>query len=156
MIALLLSAALAAPTITNAQIRPTFAGSRMTAAYMSVTSPVADKLVSASCDCAASVEMHQTVVENGVARMTGPAPVDLPAGKAVVFAPGGRHLMVMGLKAPIVAGKPVRITLRFEKAGAVTTAFSAGAGSDAKPSPMSDHMGDMDHMGHMGAMDRPH
>ena len=85
MIALILAAALAAPVVTGAEVRPTFSGSHMTAAYMTVTSAKADRLLGVSCTCAASVELHQTITENGVARMTGPAPVDLPAGRPLEF-----------------------------------------------------------------------
>jgi copper(I)-binding protein len=146
MIALMLAAALAAPSVTKAEIRPTFTGSGMTAAYMTLTSPKADTLISATCDCAISVEAHQTVVENGVSRMVGPAPVDLPAGVPVVFAPGGRHLMIMGLKRPIKPGSAVRITLKFKTAAPLTAVFSAKI---AQPSaPMSGPMDHMDHMDH--------
>ena len=145
MIALMLAAALAGPVVSHAEIRPTFGANRMTAAYMTVQAPVADRLVAASCACALSVELHQTVVTNGVARMTGPAPVDVPAGQPVVFAPGGRHLMVMGLKTPLKAGDKVTFKLRFEKAGAVQVEFSA-QGAD-KPHAMGAMPG-MDGMDH--------
>ena len=137
MIALILAAALAAPVVTGAEVRPTFSGSHMTAAYMTVTSAKADRLLGVSCTCAASVELHQTITENGVARMTGPAPVDLPAGRPVVFAPGGRHLMVMGLKAPIKVGDTASFTLRFEKAGVVVAPFRAMAGHAGSTDPMA-------------------
>ena len=42
-----------------------------------------------------SVEMHETVIEDGVARMSALGQVVLPAGSAVEFEPGGKHLMLM-------------------------------------------------------------
>jgi len=129
MLFLLASAAIALPAVTQAEVRPTYPGAHATAAYMTLKSPIADRLMGASCDCAASVEAHQTIVTNGVARMVGPSPVDLPAGTNVEFAPGGRHLMLMGLKQPLDPGKTVTITLRFEKAGTESVAFKIkGAG----------------------------
>lgn len=141
MLSLVLSAAIALPTITKAEIRPTYAGARATAAYMVIRSPVSDRLIGAACDCASSIEAHQTVVSNGVARMVGPAPVELPANTAVEFSPGGRHLMVMGLKGPLAAGKVVTITLKFEKAGATPVTFKV-KGADMAP------MAGMDHTSH--------
>jgi copper(I)-binding protein len=45
--------------------------------------------------------------------------VDLGAGQTVEFKPGGFHLMLMGLKAPLKLGDKFPMTLRFEKAGSV-------------------------------------
>lgn len=58
-----------------------------------------------------SVEMHMTLMDNGIARMT---PLDLltVAGQSVVvFAPGGPHLMLMEPVRELAAGDEV--TLRF-------------------------------------------
>ena len=141
MLSLVVSAAMALPTVTMAEVRPTYAGSHATAASRVIESPVADRLISASCDCASSVEAHQTVVTNGVARMIGPSPVELPAKTRVEFAPGGRHLMLMGLKGQLAPGKTVTITLRFEKSGSDSVTFKV-KGADMTP------MAGMDHTAH--------
>lgn len=141
MLSLVVSAAIALPSVTMAEVRPTYPGARATAAYMVIQSPVADRLIGASCDCASTVEAHQTVVTNGVARMIGPASVDLPAKSIIKFAPGGRHLMLMGLKRQLATGKAVTITLRFEKAGAAPVTFKI-KGADMAP------MSGMDHSSH--------
>ena len=138
MISLVVSAAIAMPTIVMAEVRPTYRGAHATAAYMVIQSPVSDRLIGASCDCASSVEPHQTVVTNGVARMVGPAPVDLPAKTPVEFKPGGRHLMLMGLKGQLATGKVVTITLQFEKAGADPVIFKI-KGADMAPMSGMDH-----------------
>jgi copper(I)-binding protein len=83
----------------------------------------ADRLVGAACACAAKVTMHSTVTTGGVARMIEDKAVDVPAGGMVTFSPGGRHLMLTGLKAPLRAGTKAPLTLRFEKAGAVEVVF---------------------------------
>jgi hypothetical protein len=57
-------------------------------------------------------------------------------GKTVTFAPGGRHLMFLGLRAPLKQGEQVPVTLKFEHAGAVKVAFevqSMGAQAFAAP-----------------------
>ena len=43
--------------------------------------------------------------------------VPLPAGQAVTLSPGGYHIMLVDLKAPLVAGQSFPLTLTFEKAG---------------------------------------
>lgn len=125
------STAHAAPqkTITteNAQFRASLGNAPNSAAYLTVrnSGKTADRLVGVSCACAAMVMTHNTVTTNGVAKMAAdPSPV-IPAGGALTFAPGGRHIMLMGLKKPIRAGETVTMTLKFEKAGAVDVAFKA-------------------------------
>jgi copper(I)-binding protein len=44
--------------------------------------------------------------------------VEIPAGGLVAFKPGGLHVMLMGLTAPLTAGQTFDMTLQFETAGA--------------------------------------
>lgn len=41
----------------------------------------------------------------------------IPAGSSVELKPGGTHIMLMGLEAPLPEGDSLRLTLRFEKSG---------------------------------------
>ena len=84
-----------------------------------------DRLLGASCACAAKVELHQHVMKGAVASMAPVASVVVPAGGQVAFAPGGHHAMLTGLKRPLEAGTMVELTLRFERAGAVKVPFFA-------------------------------
>lgn len=128
--ALLATPALAASApmiVDRAEIRASLRNVPTAAAYMTIRNggAEADRLLGASCACAASVTAHETVHANGVARMVPTPAVAVPSRGSVAFAPGGRHLMLMGLKAPIRAGARVPITLRFEKAGAISVTFTA-------------------------------
>ena len=81
----------------------------------------ADRLVSAQCPAAMMVELHETIDDAGVMRMRPqPDGFEIPAGGKVELKPGGKHIMLMNLKAPLKAGDTIDITLNFEKAGAVT------------------------------------
>jgi copper(I)-binding protein len=112
--------------VTRPQIRASLGNVPTAAAYLTLHNMgPADRLVGASCACAAAVTLHTTVNQGGVARMVEEKSVALPAGGQVSFAPGGRHLMLTGLKAPLRAGAKADIVLRFEKAGAVTASFTA-------------------------------
>ena len=44
----------------------------------------------------------------------------IPAKGSVLLAPGGLHVMLMGLPQPLKAGTTLPLTLNFEKAGTVT------------------------------------
>jgi copper(I)-binding protein len=55
--------------------------------------------------------------------MMGMRPIEsleLPAGEEVSLEPGGYHIMLFELKAPIADGDTIPVTLTFEKAGEVT------------------------------------
>ena len=45
--------------------------------------------------------------------------IAVAAGQAVAMKPGGLHLMLTGLRAPLRPGNKLPLTLRFEKAGVV-------------------------------------
>ena len=87
----------------------------------------ADRLVAARFDGAASVELHMTAIgDDGVARMT---PIEggiaLPPQQETALAPGGAHIMLIGLAAPIAEGETQTITLEFEHAEPLAVAFEA-------------------------------
>lgn len=96
--------------------------STMGAAYFTVTSPTADTLTGVKVDpsVAAMAQMHETVMDNGAMKMQEVASVDLPAGSAVEFKPGGYHIMLMQLAAPLKVGSTITLTLELKKAGAIT------------------------------------
>ena len=48
--------------------------------------------------------------------------IDVPANGKATLAPGGFHVMLMELKAPLKAGDTAAITLVFEKAGRIEVA----------------------------------
>lgn len=83
----------------------------------------AEELLAASSPLAASVEIHETSMTDGVMRMCEVEAVTLPAGARVALAPGGLHLMIMGLDQSLKAGDSLPITLRFRRAGAIEVRF---------------------------------
>lgn len=85
-----------------------------------------DRLLSASAgSIAATVEIHTMSLDGGVMRMRLlPNGVEIPARGETALAPGGNHIMFMGLKRPLRQGERVPVTLRFERAGAVRVTFT--------------------------------
>jgi copper(I)-binding protein len=81
-----------------------------------------DRLIAVSSPVAAIGEIHEMKVEDGVMTMR---PLDrgleIPANETVVLEPGGYHIMLIDLKAPLVEGEDVPVTLTFETAGSIET-----------------------------------
>ena len=91
-----------------------------------------DRLTGASSPVATRVELHETLMDQGVMKMREVKELPVPAGATVALQPGGLHLMLMNLKQPLKEGETVSVTLVFEKAGAVTAqAVIAKAGAAA-------------------------
>ena len=114
-------AAAAPPIISDAWIRATPPGAKTGAAYLSISgdATASDTLLGASSAAAGSVELHAHVTEDGLSRMQRLAEVPVPAGETVRFEPGGLHLMLIGIAAPLVAGQRVTLALRFANAGEI-------------------------------------
>ncbi|MDH3240659.1 MAG: copper chaperone PCu(A)C [Alphaproteobacteria bacterium] len=92
------------------------------AAYFTVTNrgPSGDRLIGASSSAAGRVELHTHIHDKGVMRMRKLDGVVLAPGVSVTFRPGGHHVMLVGLKAPLRKGGTFPLTLRFEKSAPVT------------------------------------
>ena len=107
-------------TVTDAWARATVQGQKATGAFMKITAKDNTKLVSASSPAAGVVEIHEMKMEKDVMKMAAlPNGLDLPAGKAVELKPGGYHVMLMDLKAPLAKDTTVPVTLTFQDAKGV-------------------------------------
>lgn len=94
----------------------------------------ADQLVSASSPAVDKVEIHSMTMDGGVMKMRPlPDGIAIPAGGTSKLAPGGYHLMLLGLKAPLVEGKLVPLTLNFAKAGPVKVELKVEAAGASEP-----------------------
>lgn len=119
------------------------------AAYMTVTSAVDDELTDVSVDpsIAATAEIHEMVMaemssdttmsmssdttvsmSSDTTVMSGPGEmvmqevdsIAIPAGETVELKPGGYHIMLIDLAAPLEIGQEFDIVLTFANAGDVT------------------------------------
>ena len=77
-------------------------GMRMAAAYLDITnrSGGAIRITSVTSPDYESVEMHETTVEDGVARMRSIPVLEIPDGESATFERGGKHLMLMRSTGP--------------------------------------------------------
>ena len=77
------------------------------------------------CDLSQGISHFRTPVEKGL---------EIPPGGTVTLAPGGFHLMMMGLKGPLKQGTNVPVTLVFEKAGKIDVQLSVAGLGATQPS----------------------
>jgi copper(I)-binding protein len=82
--------------------------------------------------------LHSTVTQGGVARMVMVNSLPVARASTVMLAPGGTHIMLEGLKAPLHEGESFIITLVFAKAGKISATvrvMGAAARGPAPPAP---------------------
>ena len=107
--------------VTEAWARATVTGQKATGAFMKLTASQATRLVGASSPVAGVVEVHEMKMEKDVMKMAAIPALDLPPGKTVELKPGGYHVMLMDLKAPLSKDSTVALVLIFKDAKGVTT-----------------------------------
>lgn len=116
MLTIFASSAFAEVAINDAWARATVPGQPVGAVYMKISSATATRLVNAETDTAKQVEVHNMYMQDGVMKMRKHGQLDVPAGQTVELVPGGMHLMLLGLKKPLVAGETVAVKLTFQDA----------------------------------------
>jgi len=107
-------------TVADAWCRPTPNGAKAGGCYVTLTAGSDDRLLSVSTALAESAQIHEMKMENGVMSMGELKDgLPLPAGQKVELKPGSTHVMLMGLRDPLVDGGVASFTLTFEKAPAI-------------------------------------
>ncbi|HEV2530730.1 copper chaperone PCu(A)C [Phenylobacterium sp.] len=74
------------------------------------------------------VEMHRSSLDHGVMSMAAQPSIEIPAGGAVVFAPGAYHLMFVDLGRALKPGDRLPATLVFSDGRRLPVAFAVGSG----------------------------
>jgi len=114
--------------IENAYVRATAPGQPAAGAFMKIdNSGAADQLLSASSPAAGEVQLHQMSMEGNVMKMGQVKDIAVPANGSVDLKPGGYHIMLMNIKAPLKAGDTVPVKLKFAKAGEVEVKLPVNA-----------------------------
>ena len=144
LLALLVSACSGAgmPTIEDAWTRPTLQGNNA-AVYLHIENNTGadDTLLAVSADVARAVEIHESMamdmgedldgmvaggadasegMPSDVMQMLPLDGVPLPQGASVPFAPGSKHIMLIGVVHDLQIGELIRIVLHFEVAGDIS------------------------------------
>jgi copper(I)-binding protein len=143
--------------ISNPWARATPKGAQVGGAYMTITNKGAepDRLLGVATPVAGQTQVHQMTMDKGVMTMRPLANgLEIKPGETVELKPSSSHLMLMGLKEPLVLGQRLKATLEFQKAGKIDVDYvieSIGAQGPAGKPAAADH-GTMNH----GAMDHAH
>jgi copper(I)-binding protein len=113
--------------VENAVIRATVPTASVAAGYMTIinTTDMDDSLLAIVAPGAERVEVHEMVMDGDVMKMRPVAGgLAIAAGETLELKPGGLHLMIMGLTAPLVAGESVVLRIIFETSGAIDVPFA--------------------------------
>ena len=105
--------------IKDAWVRTTVAGQKGTGAFMKITAKEGGQLVGVSSPVAGVTQVHEMKMDGDVMKMRALPQLDLPAGKTVELKPGGYHVMLLDLKAPLLKDSTVPLTLVFKDAKGV-------------------------------------
>jgi len=121
--------------VQDAWARASTGAHRTGAAYLTVVNggDAADRLVSASTPAAERAELHAHLHEGGVMRMRQVEAIEVHPGEPAVLAPGGLHVMLMGLTRPLKVGDRFPLTLVFERAAPKTVEVAVLAAGAAGP-----------------------
>lgn len=119
-------------SIEDSWARATAPAAKTGAVYLTIVDRGApDHLLALATPVAGTAELHETTMENNVMRMRPVNGLAVSAQGPVTLAPGGYHVMLMGLKQPLQQGQTFPLTLTFQHAGAVqalVTVQAIGAG----------------------------
>ena len=116
--------------------RATPKGASTAAGYMAITNngSTPDRVSCVSSDASAQCQIHSMTMEGGVMKMRPiEGGLEIKPGETVVFKPSGVHVMFLDLKQPLQAGKTVKATLKFDKAGTVDVEYPIAAIGAAAP-----------------------
>jgi len=110
-------------TASNVMVTQPVPGMAMSAGYLELSnnSSQSISITHVTSPEFASVEMHQTVIEDEVARMSALGTLTLQAGESVIFEPGGKHLMLMR-----PSGEIDSVTLQFFDGEALLLSITTG------------------------------
>ena len=103
-------------TINDPYVRAVPPMVKTTAAFMQIqnSDKVERFVVDAATPVAGAVELHMHTNDDGVMRMRRIPHIHLPPGEIAALQPGGLHIMLFDLQAPLEPGDELPVTLTFE------------------------------------------
>ena len=97
------------------------------------------RLIGAQTPRAEKTELHTHEHQGDMMKMQRIDSVEVPAAGKVEFKPGGNHVMLFGLKQPLVAGESFPVTLQFESGSEITTEVSIEVDAPASGNTATGH-----------------
>ncbi len=101
--------------VTKAWTRATAPGQDSASVQMTITSRKDATLIGVASGSAQSAEIHSMVMEGGMMKMRPMDSLPLPAKTPVTLGEDGNHMMLIGLRKPLKAGRklPFALTVKF-------------------------------------------
>ena len=112
-------------TVVEPWSRPTPPNAAVAGGFLRIVNEGAEteRLVRISSPIAATVEMHESAVTDGIGRMQPVKLLEIPPGATIDLGPGGLHLMFVSPNAQLRDGDRFPATLVFDKAGPIEVVF---------------------------------
>ncbi len=131
-------------TLQQAWARASIGTAKAGAAYLTIVNngDEVDRLLAVATPAAKVTQLHTNLMKDGLMKMRRVEALEVAPGEPAVLRPGGLHIMLMGLKAPLREGKVFTLLLTFEKAGRVEVPVRIEAPAAMEPSPDSAVRGD--------------
>jgi periplasmic copper chaperone A len=123
--------------VDNPWLRATPRGASVAGGYMKISNKgsLPDRLIGGSTAVAGRFEVHQMLMDQGVAKMRPiEGGLEIKPGDTVELKPGSLHVMFMDLKQPLEKGQKIKGTLEFEKAGKIDIEYTVEAVGASSPS----------------------
>jgi copper(I)-binding protein len=121
-------------TVDHGWVRLPVVAGRPAAAYFTLHGGKDGAILFAgSSPDAKSAQMHESMEMNGVSSMAPLTQVAAPAGGKITFAPGGKHVMLFGLKPGVAPGAKVRLHFAFADGKTIDTAVGTVAATAPAP-----------------------
>lgn len=119
-------------TVSNVVVLEALPGTEMSVGYLTLEnnsnqSIAIDRMTSPQFT---RVEMHQTLIEDDVARMAPLTSLVIEPRSSVQFETGGKHLMMSGPQNQVQAGLPVTIEIHFDSNGLLIVATTVSTRND--------------------------
>lgn len=112
-----LATAAATLEVSSGWVRATPPGVRNAAAFLTLHNHTDQPQTLIAVECATTIAAHCEIHEHSHGptgmRMQRVDTLAVPAGSSIDFAPGGYHIMLLELAAPLAAGAMVELTLHF-------------------------------------------
>lgn len=108
--------------ITDPYVRAVPPGQANSAVFMGLVNGTGASraLTGGRSNVAEVVELHTHTLEDGMMKMRRIERIDLPTGETVTLAPGGLHVMLIGLKRDLKPGDQVDLALTLDDGGVLT------------------------------------
>ena len=116
--------------LTQPWARATPKGASTGAAYVTITNSggKTERLSCASSPAAATCQIHEMAMDKGVMKMRPvQGGLEIKPGQTVTLKPGGYHMMLEGLKAPLKTGDNLEATLTSSDGASVKVEFPIAA-----------------------------